>query len=130
MSSEAGESTEAYFVVRRAPDGEAPEEINRAWLDLVLPIEPVPIEAPQSKEGLSFITTQRYHLDKVVTVSLKLALKALRSAGQTEAADWWRARSSRLYHVNEKKMGKLIFDAEDGIVISAAAKERFYPDPL
>jgi len=130
MESESSAAVEAYFVVQRAPNGEAPDEVNQAWLGLVLPIEPVPVEAPQSAEGFSFITSQHYHLDKAVTVSLKSAIKALRAAGQTEVAYWWRARSLRLFHDNEKKMDNLLFDAEDGLVIPASAKERFYPDPL
>jgi hypothetical protein len=121
-----------WFLPTRTPFGAAPEEIREKWIGV-----PLPVRESNLTENLN--TLQGYlpgmNIDdptdviinepsETVVVESLDAFKALRAAGQTEAAQWW----EQWFWSRHQFMGNsLIFQAEEGQLLSPEEAEEQLP---
>jgi hypothetical protein len=84
--------------IHSIPHGEAPEEIRRAWVGLVLPLA-AGLEGPIEVESVGVVTNRKLGQETGYAVPGHLALAALRNAAPA-AAQWWTEHAPRSVEEN------------------------------
>ena len=103
-----------YVRIISPPDGEAPEEVRRAWVGMTLPLDPT-YEAPVSVRVRGVLTGPHSYLMSLVAVALGrggqhelgymvLAEEALELLAEhaPSAEAWWREHTPHLYRPRER----------------------------
>jgi hypothetical protein len=114
-----------WFLVTSVPEGGAPIEIRRQWVDLALPVRrPRPVEGPQPYRGRDVIDRRiRRTISDGVPVELADALALLRMFGREEAAAWWDELLAA-----DRAPTALVFRAWEGRVVPDRYARMLYPE--
>jgi len=110
-----------WFVIRTIPEGGAPLEIKKQWVDIPLPCRQPFVEG--NKEHVVYDVTDPELVKLVkdgVAVEAYDALAALMLFDRADAASWW---NNYLEGMNET----LVFQASEGQLLSTHDAERILP---
>jgi len=122
VNADAALPIKGFFKIIKPPDGEAPENVRKAWVGMILPFTKI---CEGGSTGI--ITGKQRNCGKEILVPQVIAILALESHCP-EAADWWK-KSGRPNPLKGKDntFGFLLEEVE---VLNFEDLEMHYPDQL
>ena len=98
------------FLVESMPNGDPPDDIKRAWIDVILPMSPRNLDRPEPSGGIELFSGETVELDDAINVMTEDAILVLWKAGRTEAALFWEDRLAEgVTHLGfESRCGRVV----------------------
>lgn len=106
------------FTIDQIPAGSAPDWVKREWLRLTFPVREALLSQYVELGGYTdYLTGHERHNEQPVPVYGQEAIDTLRTAGRTEAADYWAEQgfefASFVFRSNEGNLVEVVSGHED-----------------